>query len=245
MIERILILEGVYRDSVTLMSASQAASGLEGVESATAVAATRLNLALLEKNGFPRPRPAPRRRPTWSSPSGHETPGPRKQPWRRSRRRCAAASRRRRARGSTAPPRSLAAAARRRRRREPGRDLGSGRRRRIRVRDRPGGRTQRLLLLQWLRHRNRGRAEASRTRARAAADGAGLRHRDHRRHRHRLRERGRAWPGRDRRGVRHRSPADLMPAGHRRCRDLRVDRGRRQGPQPRGRRSDVRSRHLR
>ena len=53
MIERILILEGVYRDSVTLMSASQAASGLEGVKSATAVAATRLNLALLEKNRFP------------------------------------------------------------------------------------------------------------------------------------------------------------------------------------------------
>ena len=53
MIERILILEGVYRDSVSLMAASQAASRLESVESATAVAATRLNLALLEKNGFP------------------------------------------------------------------------------------------------------------------------------------------------------------------------------------------------
>lgn len=53
MVERIVVLEGTYRDSVTLMSASHEASQLDGVVSASAVMPTTLNLELLERDGFP------------------------------------------------------------------------------------------------------------------------------------------------------------------------------------------------
>ena len=55
MVERVTVIEGTYRDSVSLMLASQSASRLEGVSSATAVSATPLNLELLRRAGFDQP----------------------------------------------------------------------------------------------------------------------------------------------------------------------------------------------
>jgi FdrA protein len=52
-VERVIVLDGVYRDSVALMSASQDASRLDGVDIATAVTATPMNLELLRADGFP------------------------------------------------------------------------------------------------------------------------------------------------------------------------------------------------
>lgn len=52
MIERLSARRGSYRDSVTLMLASNDATRLDGVVEASAVAATPLNLELLERAGF-------------------------------------------------------------------------------------------------------------------------------------------------------------------------------------------------
>jgi FdrA protein len=51
-IDRIAIRRGTYRDSVALMVASQEAAALPGVDQATAVSATPINLELLRRNGF-------------------------------------------------------------------------------------------------------------------------------------------------------------------------------------------------
>ncbi|MQA72901.1 MAG: hypothetical protein GEU88_00865 [Solirubrobacterales bacterium] len=52
MIERLTVRSGAYRDSVTLMLASQDAGAIAGVVHASAVSATPLNLELLELAGF-------------------------------------------------------------------------------------------------------------------------------------------------------------------------------------------------
>lgn len=49
------MIEGTYRDSVSLMLAAQAASRLDGVQGASAVSATPINLELLRRDGFASP----------------------------------------------------------------------------------------------------------------------------------------------------------------------------------------------
>ena len=52
MVERVVVVERTYRDSVSMMSASQSASRLVDVDIAMAVSATPLNLELLQRDGF-------------------------------------------------------------------------------------------------------------------------------------------------------------------------------------------------
>jgi FdrA protein len=52
MLERVVVQRGVYHDSVTLMQVSRQAGELSGVQAASAVAATPVNLELLARQGF-------------------------------------------------------------------------------------------------------------------------------------------------------------------------------------------------
>jgi FdrA protein len=52
MLERVVVQRGVYHDSVTLMQVSRQAGELPGVQAASAVAATPVNLELLARQGF-------------------------------------------------------------------------------------------------------------------------------------------------------------------------------------------------
>ena len=51
-IDRIVVRKGTFFDSVALMLASQEAAGLEGIEAASVLNATPLNVELLERQGF-------------------------------------------------------------------------------------------------------------------------------------------------------------------------------------------------
>ena len=51
-IDRIVVRKGTFFDSVALMLASQEAAGLEGIEEASVLNATPLNVELLERQGF-------------------------------------------------------------------------------------------------------------------------------------------------------------------------------------------------
>ncbi|MGI9557817.1 MAG: hypothetical protein ACR2N5_07740, partial [Solirubrobacterales bacterium] len=50
--ERLLVRQGTFFDSVALMLASQDAAELDGIQAASILNATPLNLALLERQGF-------------------------------------------------------------------------------------------------------------------------------------------------------------------------------------------------
>lgn len=51
-VERIVIVDGVYRDSIMLMAASKNLEERDGIIEAAVVAATPLNLNLLENGGY-------------------------------------------------------------------------------------------------------------------------------------------------------------------------------------------------
>ncbi|HMG41464.1 MAG TPA: hypothetical protein VK611_09045, partial [Acidimicrobiales bacterium] len=59
MTQLVRVERGRYHDSVTLMRASAAGSGLDGVGAVIAAMATELNLGLLADGGFPLPEVTP------------------------------------------------------------------------------------------------------------------------------------------------------------------------------------------